>query len=240
MPQLAAYVSPMDMSRSVPDFRHIDTWLFDLDNTLYRADSNLFAEIESRMNEFIMRELKISEIEAQTLRSQYYRSYGSTLSGLIAHYQIDPEKFLHYVHDIDLSSLKPDPDLQEAIARLPGKHYVFTNGCRNHAARVLEKTGLAKLMDGVWDIRSMRYQPKPQPEAYSRIVEDGGFDPAKTAYFEDMAINLLPAHEMGMTTVWIANGSVWSDQGPDANLANHNHVHHTIDDLGDFLQTIRV
>lgn len=230
----------MDMSRSVPDFRHIDTWLFDLDNTLYRADSNLFAEIESRMNEFIMRELKLSEIEAVALRAQYYRAYGSTLSGLIEHYQIDPEKFLAYVHDIDLSGLKPDADLKAAIANLPGKRYVFTNGCRNHAARVLEKTGLGGLMDGVWDIRTLRYTPKPQEGAYTRIVAEGGFDPAKTAYFEDMAINLKPAYAMGMTTVWIANGSAWSDQGPDASLENHAHIHHTIDDLGDFLQTIRV
>lgn len=230
----------MDVFHPTPDFRHIDTWIFDLDNTLYRADSNLFAEIESRMNAFIMRELKISEIEAQTLRSQYYRSYGSTLTGLIAHYAIDPEAFLCYVHDIDLSALKPDPALAQALARLPGKRYVFTNGCRNHAARVLEKTGLTGLIDGVWDIRATGFTPKPQPGAYDRIVADTGLNPASAAFFEDMAVNLAPAHALGMTTVWLANGSAWSDQGPDALLQSRDHIQHTIDDLGDFLQTIRV
>jgi len=232
--------SVQSMLAPAPDFRHINTWIFDLDNTLYRADSNLFAEIESRMNSFIMRELKLSEIEAMALRSQYYRQYGSTLSGLIVHYQADPEKFLSYVHDIDLSSLRPDPALAQAIARLPGKRYVFTNGCRNHASRVLEKTGLTGLMDGIWDIRAMGFKPKPQPEAYETIMADTRSDPAHAVLFEDMAVNLAPAHALGMTTVWLANGSVWSDQGPDAGFERRDHIHHTIDDLGNFLQTIRV
>jgi putative hydrolase of the HAD superfamily len=223
-----------------PDFRHIGTWIFDLDNTLYRADSDLFAQIEDRMNVFLMRELKLEEAEAKALRRQYYRAYGSTLSGLVAHHKVDPEAFLAYVHDIDLSALKPDPVLAQAIARLPGKHYVFTNGCRNHAARVLEKTGLSELMDGIWDIRSMDYKPKPQPEAYERIVADIGIDPTTAVLFEDMAVNLAPAHALGMTTVWLSNGSVWSDQGPGDASGTTDHIHHTIDDLGNFLQTIRV
>ncbi|GAA0549876.1 putative hydrolase of the HAD superfamily [Rhizomicrobium palustre] len=228
------------MDMALPDFRHVDSWIFDLDNTLYRADSNLFAEIESRMNSYIMAKLALSEAEAKALRSGYYRTYGSTLSGLIAHHNADPEDFLCYVHDIDLSGLKPEPGLAEAIEKLPGKRFVFTNGCRNHALRVLEKTGLSGLMHGIWDIRSMRFQPKPQPDAYRRILEVEGLKPERAAMFEDMAVNLLPAHDLGMTTVWIANGSAWSDQGPDAGLSSTAHIHHTIDDLGNFLQTIRL
>ncbi len=225
---------------TAPDFRHIGTWIFDLDNTLYPASSNLFAQIEERMNVFLMRELKLEEAEAKALRRKYYGAYGSTLSGLVAHHTIDPEAFLSYVHDIDLSALRPDPALAQAIARLPGKRYVFTNGCRNHATRVLEKTGLTGLMDGIWDIRSMEFKPKPQPEAYARIVAETGIDPATAVLFEDMAVNLAPAYALGMTTVWLANGSAWSDQGPEAPREASGHIHHTIDDLGDFLQTIRL
>ena len=234
----------MDISyeHTVPDFRHIGTWIFDLDNTLYPAASDLFAQIEERMTVYLMRELKLDETEAKALRRQYYRKYGSTLSGLVAHHTVDPEAFLSYVHDIDLSVLKPDPALAQAIARLPGKRYVFTNGCRNHATRVLEKTGLSGLMDGIWDIRSMAFKPKPQPEAYARIVADTGIDPKSAVLFEDMAVNLAPAYDLGMTTVLLANGSIWSDQAPGqpAAAVSHPHIHHTIDDLGNFLQTIRL
>lgn len=229
----------MDIRYNPPDFRHIGTWIFDLDNTLYPAASDLFAQIEERMTVFLMRELKLDEDAAKALRRKYYSAYGSTLSGLVAHHTIDPEAFLSYVHDIDLSVLKPDPALAEAIARLPGKRYVFTNGCRNHADRVLAKTGLTGLMDGIWDIRSMDFKPKPQPEAYARIVAETGIDPKTAVLFEDMAVNLAPAHALGMTTVLLSNGSIWSDQAPGT-IVTHSHIHHTIDDLGNFLQTIQL
>jgi len=221
------------------DFRHIDTWIFDLDNTLYQADSNLFAQIEQRMTEFIAQRLDIHPGEAYTLQHMYYRSYGSTLTGLVECNGVDPEEFLAYVHDIDLSPLHPDPRLRPALARLPGRRYVFTNGCRHHAGRVLEQIGLAGVMDDIWDIRTIGWVPKPQPVAYSRIVEAGGFNPAAAAMFEDTARNLIPAFALGMTTVWL-HGSRWSLQGPEVAAVPHNHIHHEIDDLADFLQTIRL
>jgi len=223
-----------------PDFRHIDTWIFDLDNTLYRADSNLFAQIESRMTEFIAHRLDVHPGEAYALQHLYYRSYGSTLSGLVQCDHVDPEEFLSYVHDIDLSPLHPEPKLRPAIMRLPGRRYIFTNGCRHHAQRVLDQIGLGGMWDGIWDIRTLNWVPKPQPEAYSRIVEAGRFNPHAAAMFEDMAHNLAPAYAIGMTTVLLHNGSRWSLQAPDMPRNAHVHVHHEIDDLADFLQTIRV
>ena len=235
-------VPPQENTARVPtpDFRHIDTWIFDLDNTLYHADSNLFAQIELRMTDFIARLLDVHPGEAYALQHMYYRSYGSTLSGLVECNDVDPEEFLDYVHDIDLSGLLPNPQLRTAIARLPGRRYIFTNGCRKHANRVLNQIGLNGVWDDVWDIRTIGWVPKPQPEAYSRIVEVGGFDPRTAAMFEDMARNLTPAYDMGMTTVWLQNGSRWSLQGPETAHITHNHVHHEIDDLADFLQTIRL
>jgi len=232
---------PKNMSvRPGPDFRHIDTWIFDLDNTLYHADSNLFAQIELRMTDFIARRLDVHPGEAYALQHLYYRSYGSTLSGLVQCNGVDPEEFLAYVHDIDLSPLHPEPELRPAIDRLPGRRYIFTNGCRHHAQRVLDQLELGGLWDDIWDIRTLGFVPKPQPEAYQRIVEAGRFDPHAAAMFEDMAHNLIPAFALGMTTVLLRNGSRWSLQGPDVAQTSHTHIHHEIDDLGEFLQTIQI
>jgi putative hydrolase of the HAD superfamily len=222
------------------DLRHIGTWIFDLDNTLYHADSNLFAQIEQRMTAFIAQKLDVHPGEAYTLQHMYYRSYGSTLSGLQQCNDVDPEEFLDYVHDIDLSPLYPDPRLRPAIEALPGRRYIFTNGCRKHAGRVLQQIGLAGIWDDIWDLRALGWVPKPQPDAYARIVAAGGFEPSSAIMFEDIARNLVPAHAMGMTTVLIQNGSRWSLQGPETAHITHDHIHHTIDDLADFLQTIRV
>jgi len=226
--------------RHHPDFRHIDTWIFDLDNTLYRADSDLFAQIEARMRDYIAQHLRLDGDEASRLQHRYYGEYGSTLCGLIAHDGIDPEQFLDYVHDVDLSVLVPDAKLNRALAQLPGRRYIFTNGCRNHAERVLERVDLADVIDDIWDIRTLRYVPKPQPAAYHRIIEVANFSPTNAAMFEDMARNLMPAHALGMTTVWINNGSVWSHQGPDHPLVARRHIHHEIDDLCEFLHAIVV
>lgn len=192
------------------------------------------------MTDFIARRLDVHPGEAYTLQHMYYRSYGSTLTGLVECNGVDPEEFLDYVHDIDLSPLRPDPQLRPAIARLPGRHYIFTNGCRKHAGRVLDQIGLSGVWDDIWDIRTIGWVPKPQPEAYSRIVEAGSFNPHSAAMFEDMARNLTPAYDMGMTTVWLQNGSRWSLQGPETAKIAHYHVHHEIDDLTDFLQTIQL
>jgi len=220
------------------DLRHIETWIFDLDNTLYHADSNLFAQIESRMTDFIARRLDIHPGEAYTLQHFYFRSYGSSLRGLMENDHVDPEEFLAYVHDIDLTPLHPNPALRAAIARLPGRRAIFTNGCRHHAQRVLDQIGLAGLWDDIWDIRTIGFVPKPQPQAYDRIVAAGRFDPHHAAMFEDTARNLVPAFALGMTTVFLRNGSRWSLQGPEVAPIPRQSFHHEIDDLGDFLQTI--
>jgi len=223
-----------------PDFRHIHTWLFDLDNTLYRADCNLFSQIDERMTNFIAKQLSMPIEQAQRLQQSYYREYGTTLGGLTACHGIDPEAFLAYVHDIDLSVLKPDAGLIEVMARLPGRRFVFTNGCRHHASRVLERIGLSETIDGIWDIRALAYTPKPFAAAYRRLVAKAGIVPKSTAMFEDMARNLVAAHALGMTTVWLNNGSQWSHQGPQFPMIASSHIHHETGDLADFLRAIRI
>ncbi|MDE1938793.1 MAG: pyrimidine 5'-nucleotidase [Alphaproteobacteria bacterium] len=229
-----------DTAEPGPDFRHVDTWIFDLDNTLYRADSNLFAQIDQRMTDYIARHLSVTVEAAWQLQHSYYREYGSTLSGLIRLNNVDPETFLAYVHDIDLSPLTPDEALIAAIDRLPGRRFVFTNGCRHHAKRVLDRLGLSEAVTEIWDIRTLDFTPKPQAEAYHRVITTGAFEPKSAAMFEDMARNLMPAYALGMTTVWINNGSEWSHQGPEYPLVARRHIHHEIDDLAEFLHAIRI
>ena len=220
------------------DFRHIDAWIFDLDNTLYRADSKLFAQIDARMTRYIADRLQVSDAEAHRLQHDYYERLGSTLSGLMSFHDVDPEHFLADVHDIDLTLIARDEALIGAVEKLPGKRLVFTNGCRRHAERVIERVGLSHAIDTIWDIRAGGFTPKPDKRTYERLIASAGIAPRSAAMFEDMARNLAPAHALGMTTVWLNPASPASEQdgpGPRA-----GHIHHEIDDLADFLHAIRL
>jgi putative hydrolase of the HAD superfamily len=230
---------PSVPARSVPDFRHIETWIFDLDNTLYRAETDLFAQIDMRMGAYVARLLDLPPDEARRLQKAYYRDHGTTLNGLIALHDVDAEDFLEDVHDIDLSALTPDLALNTAIAKLPGRRFVFTNGCGNYAARVLDRIGLSALADDVWDIRTAGFVPKPFAAAYETVVARSGIAPRRAAMFEDLARNLVPARALGMTTVWLDNGSVWSRQGPDFPVADGSHIDYETNDLSAFLSAIR-
>lgn len=222
-----------------PDFRHVEAWIFDLDNTLYRADSDLFAQIDARMCDFVSRLLDVPPDEAKRIQKDYYRDHDTTLNGLIKRHDIDPESFLDFVHDIDLSVLTPDAALNGAIAGLPGKRFVFTNGCCKYARRVLERTGLNGLIDGLCDIRATAFSPKPEMGAYRTVLATIDVAPQRCAMFEDVARNLVPARELGMTTVWLNNGSVWSKQGPEYPVAAAHHIDYEIADLNEFLRSIR-
>jgi len=222
-----------------PDFRHVENWIFDLDNTLYRADSDVFAQIDARMAAYIVKKLSLSESEAKLLQKSYYREHGTTLSGLMAVNRIEPEEFLDYVHDIDFSVLNADLSLVKAIDALPGRRFVFTNGCQKYARNILDRLQLTHAFEDVWDIRTTGYRPKPADAAYETVIAKGAFDPKNSAMFEDVARNLVPAHKTGMTTVWLNNNSVWSKQGPEFPTVTPEHIHYQTDDLPTFLHSIR-
>jgi putative hydrolase of the HAD superfamily len=235
---------PMDVlfaePEEAPDFRHVEHWIFDLDNTLYPASSNLFAQIDARMTAYISRLLDLPPREAKALQHAYYATYGTTLRGLTQVHHVDPDDFLADVHDIDFSVLKPDAALRCAIARLPGRRLVFTNSPSQHAERVLAHIGLTDEIDDIWDIRRLGYIPKPNPEAYERVVDYSPVAPEAAAFFEDLARNLVPAHAMGMTTVWLNNGSHWSHQGPGFSAASGAYISYEAGDLAEFLNRIRI
>jgi putative hydrolase of the HAD superfamily len=210
-----------------PDLRHVDTWLFDLDNTLYPVESGFMGEIERRMTDYVQRLTGLERDEAYKLQKQYLAQYGLTLGGLIAHHGIDPADFHAIFHDMSLEALAHDPRLLAALQRLPGRRLIFTNADAVHAERVLERLGLAHLFEDVFHIGSADYVPKPDPANMARISETHAIDPAVTAFFEDSERNLAPAADIGMTTVLV---------GPNAAASTAAFVHYKTDNLAHFLE----
>ena len=213
-----------------------DHWIFDLDNTLYPPTCRLFDQIDKRMGAFITDLLGISPAEARVLQKRYFREYGTTLSGLMAHHNMEPARYLAYVHDIDYSVIRADPGLSAALARLPGRKLIFTNGSRDHAINVLNRLGISAHFDHVHDIADSDYIPKPRALAYERMIAGSGADPARSAMFEDIAHNLEVAHGMGMATVLVK----FENGHPDAeHIATGNgseaYVDCTTTDLSHFL-----
>ncbi|MFC7499155.1 pyrimidine 5'-nucleotidase [Enterovirga sp. GCM10030262] len=199
----------------LPALAHIDCWIFDLDNSLYPASADLFALIDIRMGEYIQRLLACDPVEARRVQKSYFHEHGTTLAGLMAGHGVAPRDFLDYVHDIDLARLTADPALVAAMDRLPGRKFVFTNGDEAYASRVLDKIGLANAFDGMHDIHAMDYVPKPNPAAYAALCSAHAIAPETALFVEDMARNLEPAKALGMTTVWVDNGSERGGHGAD-------------------------
>lgn len=210
---------------------HIDTWIFDLDNTLYPASASLFPQIDARMGSYIEKLLGVDAAEAHRIQKSFYHTHGMTLPGLMAEHGVDPHDFLGFVHDVDVDVVLPHPALAEMIGRLPGRKLVFTNADAPYAARVLARLGLTDSFEATHDIHALGYIPKPQAPAYAHLCATHGIDPTRALFVEDMARNLVPAKAIGMTTVWIDNGS---EQGPDVGL---EHIDYRVHDVGSFLAT---
>ena len=208
-------------------FTHVRHWVFDLDNTLYPASARLFDQIQVRMTDWVMAELGLDRAAADALRLDYWRRYGTTLAGLMDEHGIDPDPYLLEVHEIALDALVPDPALAAAIAALPGRRIVYTNGTAPYARRVLAACGIDTLFDGVYGVEHATYRPKPERRAFQAVFAADGVDPALAAMFEDDHRNLAEPHAMGMRTVLV---------GPDA--LTEPHVEHHTDDLAGFLALI--
>lgn len=209
-------------------FAHVETWVFDLDNTLYPPAARLFDQIEARMTAYVMQALSLPRAEADRLRADYWRLYGTTLAGLMHEHGLDPVPYLEDVHDIALDRLAPDPGLAAAIAALPGRRVVYTNGSAPYARRVLAARGLDRVFDAVFGVEHAGFRPKPERRAFETVFAAAGIAPARAAMFEDDPRNLAEPHAMGMRTVHVA---------PEAEPAPH--IHHHTDDLSAFLAALR-
>ncbi len=213
------------------DLTHIDTWLFDLDNTLYPAESGFMGEIEKRMTAYVQKVTGLDAEPAYRLQKDYLARYGLTLGGLVEHHGVDPADFHAIFHDMSLEALAHDPALVAAIARLPGRRLIFTNADDVHAQRVLAHLGLGDLFHDVFHIGSADYVPKPDPRAFERMNAAHDIRPAATAFFEDREVNLAPAADLGMTTVLV---------GPHAPASTAPFVHHKTEKLAPFLAQARL
>ncbi|WP_296204809.1 pyrimidine 5'-nucleotidase [uncultured Hyphomicrobium sp.] len=219
-------------------FDRTDIWIFDLDNTLYPAECNLFAEVDRRMGEFIARYLGVPLVYARHLQKTYYRQFGTTLAGLMKIHKLDPAEYLAYVHDIDLSAIQASPALRAEIEALPGRRLIFTNGSYRHAERVAEKLGVLDLFEDICDVAACAYVPKPEADAFQRMISRHSVDATRAAMFEDMPMNLAVPHDLGMTTVLVHSSyldhpvqqqmKTWTEL-PD-------HIHHMTLDLTAFLK----
>jgi putative hydrolase of the HAD superfamily len=205
----------------LPALAHIDSWIFDLDNTLYPASANLFDQIDVRMAAYIERLLACDPEEARRVQKSFFHSHGTTLSGLMAEHGVAPSDFLDFVHDIDLSVIDEDRRLVETIARLPGRKLIFTNADAAYAERVLERLGLGASFEAIHDIHAAGYAPKPDPKSYAAMCAALGVAPERALFVEDMARNLRPAKALGMATVWVDNGSEWGGRDADPSFIDY-------------------
>lgn len=182
----------------------MDAILFDLDNTLYPAEKDLFSLIDVRINRYMEEIVAIAPEDVDSLRRQYWRDYGTTLQGLIHHHVIDPEDYLDYVHAIDVEKkLSHDTALQQTLRQLDVPCFVFTNGSHCHAKRVTSALGIEDLFSDIFDIRIADYVPKPNPAPYQKVLETLGVAGERCVMVEDSTSNLKTAKQLGMKTVLI-------------------------------------
>ncbi|MBI1776808.1 MAG: pyrimidine 5'-nucleotidase [Proteobacteria bacterium] len=221
------------MVPSSPSLPHVEAWIFDLDNTLYPSSSRLFDQVSRRITLFLMSLFQIDEAGARERQRALFRRHGTTLRGLMLEHGVEPSEFLDFVHDIDVAVMAPAPLLDQALANLGGRKLVFTNGSVPHAERILERLGIGRHFEAIHDIVASDYVPKPDPAPYLALIERHGIEAERTAMVEDMAINLKPAHALGMTTVWVKTEHDWAAPGEDA-----GHIHYRTDDLPAWLEGV--
>ena len=227
-----------DASQRTPrHFASVETWVFDLDNTLY-PHHLLWQQVDDRIRQYVSDFLHVTAEEAFKVQKDYYKRYGTTMRGLMTEHGVDPDDYLEFVHKIDHSPLEPNPALGAAIESLPGRKLILTNGTRKHADAVMKKLEIDRHFEDVFDIAAADLDPKPLPQVYHRFLTKHGVDPKKAAMFEDLARNLEVPHALGMTTVLVVPDQtkevlreVWENSGRDA-----PHVDHVTEDLAGFLR----
>lgn len=214
------------------DFSHIDTWIFDLDLTLYAPEADIMSQVRDRIALFVEDYFKIGSEEAHGIRHRYWKQYGTTLGGLMAEHNVDPHGYLDFVHDVDLGKLMPCADLRAHIEALPGRKLIFTNADLPYAQRVLKARGLDDVFEDVFDIHRMDHRPKPDPASYRAFCEQLEVAPERALFVEDSAHNLAPAKALGMTTIWVKH------EGEADSSSHEDSIDHEIADVTEWLSSI--
>jgi putative hydrolase of the HAD superfamily len=213
-------------------FADIDTWIFDLDLTLYGPEANIMAQVRDRIALYVEKHFNIASDEAHKIRHSYWKKYGTTLGGLMAEHAVDPYGYLDFVHEVDLSLLKPAPDLRGHIHALPGRKIIFTNADAPYAERVLTARGLDNVFEDIFDIHRMQHMPKPFAGSYDALCSELRIDATRALFVEDSAHNLVPAKALGMRTIWVKH------EGEDDSAAHQDHIDHEISDVTQWLSEI--
>ena len=184
----------------------IENWIFDLDNTLYSADSGIFQQVSDLMGKFVSKQLNISLVEAKKIQNKYYKKHGTTLRGLMDNHGVDPDTFLKEVHNLDYSIVSPNKKLNNELFKLKGRKIIYSNANKEHVDQILQRLDLTDTFDEIFDIKSANYIPKPEIKPYREIVKKFKINPKETIMFDDIAKNLVPAKILGFTSVWIDIG----------------------------------
>ncbi len=216
---------------------NIDTWVFDLDNTLYSADSGIFQQVETLMGKFVVKHLNLNIKIAKEIQRKYYKKHGTTLKGLMDNHGVDPDHFLNEVHNLDYSIVRPNLKLAKNLENLNGKKFIFTNANKKHADIILDKLQIANLFEGIFDIKMANYIPKPEIQTYEKLIETYNINPNKTIMFDDIAKNLVPAAKVGFTTVWI---DVGHENFSDDIASSKKYLDHQTKDLSNWLSNINM
>lgn len=236
-PSLAPQAAPRHfVAPDARSFERVETWIFDLDNTLYSHDAKVWPQIDERITLFVADLFGIDGLSARALQKHYYHRYGTTLRALMTEHDIDPYAFMDFVHDIDHRHIAANEALGASIARLPGRKLILTNGSRKHAEAVAAKIGILDHFEDVFDLADADFTPKPSRVAYDMFLARHGVDPARAAMFEDIAKNLRAPHDLGMTTVLVVPRTV--DPYRDAfeqEAVEEPHIDYITDDLASFL-----
>ncbi|MBN9444154.1 MAG: pyrimidine 5'-nucleotidase [Bosea sp. (in: a-proteobacteria)] len=220
-------------------FAHVDHWIFDLDNTLYSHEAKVWPQVDERITLFLAELFGLDGLSSRALQKYYYQRYGTTLKGLMEEHGVDPDDFLDFAHQIDLTLLDPNPDLGDAIAALPGRKLILTNGSRGHAENVAGKLGILHHFEDIFDIVQAGFTPKPERATYENFLAKHAVDPGRAAMFEDIEKNLLVPSALGMKTVLIVPKTpdpfreAWEQTAVAA-----GHVHHVTADLTGFLKPL--
>jgi putative hydrolase of the HAD superfamily len=203
------------------DFAHVEVWLFDLDNTLYPAACNLFDQVDARIGEYVSTFLGLEPDAARARQKEFFRAHGSTLRGMMLLHDMEPLDYLDYVHDIDLAPVAPDPGLDTALDRLPGRKLVFTSATVAHAERVLDRLGVRHHFEDIFDVVAADFAPKPHDQTYARLLERHAVDPKAATFFDDIPRNLKPAAALGMRTVWVPGRHAWGQIDDDGTYIDY-------------------
>ncbi|MCW9034498.1 MAG: pyrimidine 5'-nucleotidase [Rhodospirillales bacterium] len=225
----------MKMMKTDEKYRLKNTpiWIFDLDNTLYPAANDLFAQVDVKIRDYVAEHLSMEKDDAYRLQKKYFADYGTTMRGLMDNHGVDPIHYMDFVHDIDLTPVEDNPVMEGALQQLPGKKYIFTNASTSHAERVMAKLGVSHHFEGIFDIINADYIPKPALQTYHKMLQRHDLDPKQAIMVEDIAKNLVPAAELGMTTLWVQTDTHWGREG-----AEGDYIDYSTDNLTAWLDTV--